>query len=129
VANDVATIQPNATVEHTPPQLVMQSISKDSMQDENQRRGCWMPWGKRMKDLGNTNNPSGKRPSEAQKQREFGESVRRTRDDIQIPALPTFDDDVMANEHHDDEEDLTGVQTLCTCQQQVDRPGFRTLRA
>jgi hypothetical protein len=66
-------------------------------------------WGKRIKDLGDTNSPSHKRPSPAQKQREFEEAARRTLDDIQIPALPSHDNDVMDDDYHAEEDEPTGV--------------------
>jgi hypothetical protein len=60
---------------------------------------------KKIKDLGETGGTERKRPTEAQKQRELEEAARRTLDDIQIPALPTFD-----TEYYEDEVDDAGVQ-------------------
>jgi hypothetical protein len=62
-------------------------------------------WGGRIKDLGGSGSPERKRPIEAQKQPEREDSARRRLNELQIPALPTFN-----NEYHDDEEDTTEVQ-------------------
>jgi hypothetical protein len=79
-------------------------------------------WDARTKDLGGTGSPERKRPIEAQKQRVFEESARQTLNELQVPALPTFD-----AECREDEVDNAGCETLWPSHQRLHRPGFRTL--